>query len=136
MLKLSPVFGALWATLIMLLYSSLKSELGINDIGSVLKIFPLIFIIMIIISYVLFIPIKLIFLKQKSKTYFKEMWKIGFVILFSILLSSVFGAISYYFNDDAIKAWIIILAFSLDMIFSYSFYISLQKQIEKSDIQK
>jgi amino acid permease len=136
MLKLSPIFGAFWATLIMLLYSSLKSELGINDIGSILKIFPLIFILMIIISYILFIPIKLIFLKQKSKSHFKEMWKVGFVIIFSFSISSILAGLSYYFEDDSIRAIAILFAFSLDMIFSYTFYVSLEKQMAKNDIQK
>ena len=136
MLNLSPIFGAFWATLIMLLYSGLKSELGINDIGSVLKIFPLVFIIMIIISYILFIPIKLIFLQQKSKSYFKEMWKVGFVIMFSFFISSILAGLSYSFEDDSIRAIVILFAFSLDMIFSYTFYVSLEKQMTKNDIQK
>ncbi len=136
MLKLSPIFGAIFATIIMLLYASIKAEINIAELGAILKVLPPTFIVTIIISYILFIPIKIIFLREQSKTKFKEMWKVFFVMIFSIILTSFFGALNYFFEKDIVKAITIVVAFSLDMIFSYSFYVSLEKQLAKNNIQK
>lgn len=132
MLRFSPVFGAIWSTLIMLVYASIEADINMKDIGTILKVFPITFVLMALISYVLFIPLKLIFIKEnRDSTHFKEMWRMFFVILFSIATSACFGMLSYYFEGIIVKAFIITIALSASTIFTYSFYVSLSKQLTK-----
>lgn len=132
MLIFSPLFGAIWSTIIMLIYASIEANINIKEIGTILKVVPLTFLFMAIISYVLYVPLKFIFLRENIElTNFKEMWKMFFVILFSVVIGSLFGFLSYYFEGLVIKAFVITLALSCSSIFTYSFHVSLRKQLAK-----
>lgn len=136
MLNLSPIFGAFFSTFIMLFYALIETELKLDEIGIILKIFPLTFLIMIFLSYILYLPIKIIFLNKEKKNHFKEMWEMFFVIVFSIGLSSIIGGATFLFENNLKKMLFIILAFSSNMIFTYSFYVSLRKQLLKNNTKK
>lgn len=132
MLIFSPLFGAIWSTIIMLIYASIEANINIKEIGTILKVVPLTFLFMAIISYVLYVPLKFIFLRENIElTNFKEMWKMFFVMLFSVVIGSLFGLLSYYFEGLVIKAFVITLALSCSSIFTYSFHVSLRKQLAK-----
>lgn len=132
MLIFSPLFGAIWSTIIMLIYASIEANINIKEIGTILKVVPLTFLFMAIISYILYVPLKFIFLRENIElTNFKEMWKMFFVMLFSVVIGSLFGILSYYFEGLVIKAFVITLALSCSSIFTYSFHVSLRKQLAK-----
>lgn len=131
MILLSPLLGSLIATLMLLFYASIKSSVGLNNIGDILSVFPILFFIVTIVSYFFSIPLGY-WLKKKQEEYF---FSDGVFMFYAFLLGSFFGlaflGINFYLEEGWVKGIVVFFAFSLGALFNSSFYVSLKKELKK-----
>ncbi len=136
MLNISPIFGALISTVIMLIYAIIEQKgISFKDVGSLLFIFPFGWFIYSILMFILFIPVK-VFIKRKDiRSYSKNRWTFfGLNILF-FLLGVLFGLMSYLNNKDIKLVFFIVASIGSGLTFTTSFYISLLEQNDNNNIK-
>ncbi len=131
LILLSPLLGSLIATLMLLFYAIIKSSIGLNNIGDVLSIFPILFFIVTIVSYFFSLPLGYWLNKKQEEYFFSD----SAFMFYSFLLGSFFGlaffGINFYLEESWGKGIIIFFAFSLGALFNSSFYVSLRKELKK-----
>lgn len=132
MLNFSPFFGAFFATLILLVYPFFDGvSFRLNEIGSFLTVFPFVFTLFSIFSFISFYIVKKILVRNKEETHFIKMWKMFFAIMISFVFAIIFASLSYYNEQKLMKAIFIFISVSACITLTYSFYVSLLKELKK-----
>ncbi len=133
MLKFSPLFGSFIATIILIIYSSIEAGIKLTEIGVIFTIFPLIFIITSIFSYIAFFPLKIFIVKKQSESFWGKRIAILIVSLVSLVIALALCLLDYYFENNKLKAFFLFLAIYSCLTFSMSFYISLGEELNKNN---
>jgi hypothetical protein len=136
MIFLSPLLGSLIATILMLIYAAIESSIQLENIIDLISIFPITFFILSLISYVISIPIGLFLIKQRNN----RLWSDGFFIFISAIVGAilglVFSVISFNIEGSILKVLFISASFCMAGTFNSSFYITLEKEVNKSNNKK
>lgn len=136
MVFLSPLLGSLIATILMIIYAAIESSIKLENIIDLISIFPITFFILSFISYAVSIPVGLLLIKQRNN----RLWSDGFFIFISaivgLILGLVFSVISFNMGASILKTIFIFIAFFMAGTFNGSFYITLEKEVNKSNNKK
>lgn len=136
MVILSPLLGSLIATILMLIYAAIESSIKLENIMDLIGIFPITFAIFSIASYIFSVPIGLALIRARNN----RLWSEGFFIFISAIvggaLGLVFSLISFNIEESILKAVFISASFLLAGTFNSSFYITLEKEVNKVNTKK
>lgn len=132
MIYLSPLFGSLIATILMLIYAAIESSLKWSELFNLATVFPITFLFFSIISYILSFTIGAFLVKKKQE----RLWSEGFFMFMCALcgtfLGLVFSIIILNMGTTLLKVAFIFTSFFLGSTFTSSFYIGLERELNKS----
>lgn len=138
-LFISPLLGGAIASLIFMIYAAilLKENYELNDISynffniikNILFISPFISFIIMIFSYILFIPSLLVgkYFQHKYEIKEKPFWFVMFLV--GLVFGLIIGIINYQYESSLGKMMVIILSTSFGFLFNTSFISTLTKKV-------
>jgi hypothetical protein len=127
MLFLSPLLGSAVATILMLTYSVIE----VGSVSSVLLVFPIVFGVFAIVSYVFSLTLGKWLIYRQDMNFFSDGVFMFYAFLIGFAVGLAFSVLSFYINSGSIlKSVFIVLSFSLGGLFNASFYVSLRKELK------
>lgn len=136
-LFISPLLGGSISSIIFIIYASfLLKDYYTNTefnvfvyLNNLIIIIPAIFIVILSLSYILFIPSFFFgkFIQKKYELKEKQWWFVMFII--GLFLGVVMGGIIYQNEGNIIKLLLIIFSFSFGFLFNSSFFSTLSKKV-------
>ncbi|NCQ51455.1 hypothetical protein GW796_06090 [archaeon] len=112
-----------------------KVEITINSIFSLVSLFPFLFFIISIISYILSLSIGNILISKKYTYFWSDRYFLFIALVCSSIIGFAFAGINFYIEGLKLKAFFIQLVISLGGMFNASFYIALSKEVNNEKKQ-
>lgn len=135
----SPLLGAVFLTLLFIIYIFLFvvsfNSLG-NDIASLFKVLPIIFIFFTAISYLVSVPLNFFLYQKMENDLKKTSFFINMALLVGFLISLAIATTEYTIHHILAKSYFIVIGMSLMTTINANYFLVLAKIItikEKKD---
>lgn len=127
---IAPVIGAIISSFLLSIYVIFSVEkFSIEVMFALIKIFPLLFFICLLVFYFFSFTIGLIVVGYVKKNFISENMFIFYCSIISFIVGIIFLFLNYLFEENIIKAIILFLCSFLGGLFSSTFYVSLKREL-------
>lgn len=135
-LLISPLLGAIFLTVLCVTYILLfVTSFNMNNIYSLFKILPILFIVFSIVSYIISVPLNVVLYKKMENDLKDDKFFVNMSLFSGFIISLILSVIDYNFHQSVIKSLFIIFGMSLMTTINANYFLVLAKIITIKDKQ-